>query len=144
MFDFSKWKPRLTILLMCAALAGCRPGAKKESGDNDGGGHIPRPDLRVKSLEYLSQIGLAYKQAEISGPVKGPADLQGIRLDDPRGKPYVIVWGVRPDREAGKLLAWEAEPDEQGGRCVLFVAGNAESVDEAKFQTLPKAAGSKR
>src|SRR4051812_42854951 len=55
---------------------------------------IPRPDLRIKSLEYLRNIGLAYHTAAITGPVNGPDDLgRENKFISPRdNRPFEIVW----------------------------------------------------
>ena len=47
-----------------------------------------------------------------------------VRLTDPSGQPYEVVWNVDPgklgDRAPRLLLAWEKAPDKDGGRCVLM------------------------
>jgi hypothetical protein len=104
---------------------------------------VPRIDLRVDSENRLRQIGLAYQQAVILGPVTGPEALgKGIRLKDPRGRPYEVVWRVDPARLGGEgslLLAWEQAPDEENGRCVLRVDGSTAHVSEDEFRQAAKA-----
>jgi hypothetical protein len=104
---------------------------------------VPRLDLRLESENRLRQIGLAYQAAAILGPVTGPEVLgKNIRLKDPRGGPYEVVWRVDPARAGGEgslLLAWEQAPDEQNGRCVLRVDGSTAHLSEDEFKQAAKA-----
>jgi hypothetical protein len=112
------------LVLLCPA--GCGGGAP---GPSRGESEVPRPDLEVKTLHNLRQLGLAYRQAAMLGPVVGPASLgremAGV-LKSPRDeKPFDVVWRFDPGRAAGQdtsrlVLAWEKTADKDGGRFVLF------------------------
>jgi hypothetical protein len=145
------WQRRALLagLLAGLALAGCRkdrqakPAPATATPATQAGGGLPRPDLRMESLNRLRQIGLAYQQAAIDGPVAGPRSLGGVQLNDPRGRPYEIVWRVDPGQPAGggeALLAWEGEADSQGGRCVLRAdCSSVEYLGEGRFEKTPRA-----
>jgi hypothetical protein len=117
----------LLLGLVLLGPAGC--GGGSPAGPAGGGASVPRPDLRVKTLNNLRQLGLAYRNAAILGPVTGPGSLgremAGV-LRSPRDEqPFEVVWRFDPGRAAGEdlsglVLAWEKTADAEGGRCVLF------------------------
>jgi hypothetical protein len=144
MFAYSHQRRELLLgLLGALGMAGCRPSYPTRAPSTEPS--VPRVDLRVSSLNRLRQIGLAYRIAAIQGRVTGPESLgQDIQMNDPRGRPYEIVWRFDPNATIGNdshaLLAWEKEPDEQNGRCVLRADCNTvEHISDEKFKKAPRA-----
>lgn len=117
-----------------------------------GGPLIPRPDLKMKSqLGNLRNIGLAYRNASLLGPVKDKETLkQFLEGGDkfficPRDdQPYEIVYRVNlsnlPQGSSNTLLAWEATPDNKGGRNVLMAdCSTVKYMAADEFDRTPKA-----
>jgi hypothetical protein len=138
---------KLNLVLGLTLLTGCPSPRPTPSG----GSGIPRKDLDVKNMTNLASIGQAYQVAQLTGSVKGAADLTAALdghaelLKSARDKePYEIVWRVDPGKiQAGAsnvLLAWEKTAAPDGTRWVLY--GNCSTVkklSEDEFQKTPKA-----
>jgi hypothetical protein len=97
----------------------------------------------------LMTIGCYYLPTALSPVVPDQAGLVRLFSEDclnsPRGGKIRVLWGVvpaqQPGRAAGQLLAYEETPDDAGRRYVLQGNGLTNTVREAEFQTLLRAAG---